>query len=442
MARPVTLTVAGSDSGGGAGIQADLKTIEARGAFGTSAVTALTAQNTQGVCASERVPPFLVREQIQAVVDDLGVDAVKTGMLVDADVTAAVADELASLDVPVVVDPVMVAESGARLLEAAGETVIREELLPTATLTTPNVPETESLTGVDIDTPDDARDAGEALQELGVDAALVTGGHLDGDEVVDVFVGDDVQEFHSPRVPDASSHGSGCTLSAAVAADLARGRDLVDAVADAEALLQRAISHGLDLGDGVGPVHHLAGLRTRAEAPRALAAVREMVRALERPAVAPLVPEVGTTVAVATATATDPCDVAACEGRLTRVPGGVRAPAGAAMGASSHVARLLLGVREHDSSVSAACNLRESDAVLEALSDRLTVATVDRMDEPDAVAGTMDWVADRVLRRRDGEAPDVIVDGGAHGKEPMTRLLAPDAETLRERVLALADDLA
>ncbi|QKY20085.1 bifunctional hydroxymethylpyrimidine kinase/phosphomethylpyrimidine kinase [Halolamina sp. CBA1230] len=439
MGRPVVLTVAGSDSGGGAGIQADLKTIGARGAFGASAITALTAQNTTGVRASERTDPELVREQIRAVNEDLGVDAAKTGMLADAEVAAAAADELEAAEFPVVVDPVVVAQSGDRLLSADGEEVVRDRLVPAATLVTPNAPEAELLTDVGVETPADAAEAGEALREMGADAALVTGGHLDGDEVVDVFVGDEIREFRSRRVPDANSHGSGCTLSAAVAADLALGCDRFEAVANAESLLRRAVTHGLDIGEGVGPVHSLADLRARADAPRALDAVRETVRAFETPEVAPLIPEVGTTVVVATTTATEPADVAASEGRLTRVPGGVRAPGGAAMGASSHVARLLLGVREHDSTVTAACNLRASDAVRAAVGEQLAVATVDRTAEPADAAGTMDWVAERVLTRRDGDAPDAIVDGGAHGKEPMVRLLAPDAATLRERVLGLAE---
>ncbi|WP_049979937.1 bifunctional hydroxymethylpyrimidine kinase/phosphomethylpyrimidine kinase [Halolamina rubra] len=442
MARPVALTVAGSDSGGGAGVQADLKTIEARGAFGASAITALTAQNTTGVRASAATDPEMVREQIRAVASDLGVDAAKTGMLANAEVARAAAAELEAAEFPVVVDPVVVAESGDRLLSEAGEAVVREELIPEATLVTPNAPEAVLLTDVAIETPADAVAAGEALRELGADAALVTGGHLDGDAVVDVFVGDEVREFRSPRVPDANSHGGGCTLSAAIAADLARGVELRAAVANAESLLQRAVTHGHDLGDGTGPVHHLAGVRARADAPRALREVRETVRAFETPAMAPLIPEVGTTVAVAPGTAIEPADVAACEGRLTRTSTGVRAPGGAALGASSHVARLLLGAREHDPRVAAACNLRASDAVREAIENELTVATVDRTEEPDDAAGTMDWVAERVLTRRDGDAPDAIVDDGAHGKEPMVRLLAPDAATLRERVLRLADAVA
>ncbi|NHX37234.1 MULTISPECIES: bifunctional hydroxymethylpyrimidine kinase/phosphomethylpyrimidine kinase [Halolamina] len=439
MGRPVALAVAGSDSGGGAGIQADLKTIEARGAFGASAITALTAQNTTGVRASAATDPGMVREQIRAVDDDLGVDAAKTGMLANAEVAAAAAEELTDADFPVVVDPVVVAESGDRLLSAAGEAVVREKLVPAAALVTPNAPEAELLTGIEVESADDAREAGRALREMGADAALVTGGHLDGAAIVDVLVGDEVREFRSPRVPDANSHGGGCTLSAAIAADLARGSALSTAVENAEALLDRAVAHGHDLGDGTGPVHHLADLRARADAPRALREVRETVRAFETPAMAPLIPEVGTTVAVAPETATEPADVAACEGRLTRVSDGVRAPGGAALGASSHVARLLLGVREHDRRVTAACNLRASDAVREAVENELTVATVDRTREPDDAAGTMDWVAERVLTRRDGDAPDAIVDDGAHGKEPMVRVLAPDAETLRELVLGVAE---
>jgi len=439
MSRPVALTVAGSDSGGGAGVQADLKTIEARGAFGAAAITALTAQNTTGVRDSARTDPAMVREQIRAVEADLGVDAAKTGMLADAEVARAAAAALAGVDAPLVVDPVIVAGSGDRLLSEAGVEVLREELLPAATLATPNAAEAELLTGVEVDSPAAAREAGEAIVELGADAALVTGGHLDGPEAVDSFVGDERREFRTPRVPDANSHGSGCTLSAAGAADLARGLALTDAVANAEALVTRGIAHGLDLGEGTGPVHHLAGLRARADAPRALDAVRETLRAFETPEMAPLIPEVGTTVAVAPRTAIEPAEVAGSAGRLTRVPEGVRAPGGAALGASSHVARLLLGVREHDPSVAAACNVRASDAVRAAAADRLTVATVDRTREPDGVAGTMDWVAERVLTRRDGDAPGAIVDDGAHGKEPMVRVLAPDAETLRDRVLDVAD---
>jgi hydroxymethylpyrimidine/phosphomethylpyrimidine kinase len=438
MGRPVALTVAGSDSGGGAGVQADLKTIEARGAFGTSAITAITAQNTTGVRASGRTDPETVREQIRAVAEDLGVDAAKTGMLADAEVAEAAADELRGADFPLVVDPVVVAEAGDRLLSADGEEVIREELLPAATLVTPNAAEAELLTGITVEDPESAREAGEALRELGADAALVTGGHLPGDEAVDVFVGDEIREFRSPRVPDANSHGSGCTLSAAIAADLAQGLDLPAAVENAEALLDRAIRHGLDLGSGTGPVHHLAGVRARADAPDALDAVRETVRALETPEVAPLIPEVGTTVAVAPETATEPADVAATEGRLTRVPDGVRAPGGAALGASSHVARLLLGVREHDPSMAAACNVGASDAVRTAVEEQFTTATVDRTEEPADASGTMDWVAERVLTRRDGDAPAAIVDNGAHGKEPMIRLLAPDAATLCDHVLSLS----
>ena len=439
MDRPVALTVAGSDSGGGAGVQADLKTIEARGAFGASAVTALTAQNTTGVRDAAHTDPDLVREQIHAVAADLGVDAAKTGMLANAEVARAAAEELRAAEFPIVADPVVVAGTGDRLLSEAGEKALREELLPEAALVTPNAAEAELLTDIAVESREDAREAGEALRELGADAALVTGGHLPGDEAVEVFVGDEVREFRSPRVPDANSHGSGCTLSAAIAADLARGQSLPDAVANAEALLERAIAHGLDLGEGTGPVHHLAGIRSRADAPHALRDVRETVRAFETPEVAPLIPEVGTTVAVAPETATEPADVAASEGRLTRTPDGVRAPGGAALGASSHVARLLLGAREHDGSVSAACNVRASEQVRETVEAQLEMAMVDRTAEPDDASGTMDWVAERVLTRRDGDAPAAIVDDGAQGKEPMIRLLAPDAETLRERVLSVAE---
>ena len=254
----IALTIAGSDSGGGAGIQADLKTFHQFGVFGTSVITAVTAQNTIGVRAWEPVPVELVTRQLDAVADDLPPGAVKSGMLGSAPLVEAVADGIARRRLPnYVLDPVMVATSGDRLLERDAERLIVQRLMPLAALVTPNLDEAAVLVGGSVRTPDDMERAARKLVQLGAGAALVKGGHLAGEEVVDVLVTDGtVRRFIRPRIATTSTHGTGCTLSAAVAAGLALGRPLERAVEDALDFVHRAIAAAPGLGQGHGPLNH------------------------------------------------------------------------------------------------------------------------------------------------------------------------------------------
>ncbi len=243
------LTIAGSDSGGGAGIQADLKAFAAAGCHGMSAIVALTAQNTTGVTAVHELPPDFVRAELEAVFDDIGVDAAKTGMLFSAELIAAVADFLAEHPVPLVVDPVMVASSGARLLREDAVQTLVERLFPLATVITPNLMEAQALV-----TGGSRRELAEGLHELGAAAVIVTGGH--GDEAVDhLFDGERHVEIPVERHEVAATHGAGCTHSATLAALLARGQSLEEAARGAAAAASRAVAQGLDeLGAGDGPV--------------------------------------------------------------------------------------------------------------------------------------------------------------------------------------------
>ncbi len=260
----IALTIAGSDSGGGAGIQADLKTFHQFGVFGTSVLCAVTAQNTVGVRAWQALPATLVTQQLDAVADDLPPAAVKSGMLAAAELVDAVADGIARRRLPnYVLDPVMVATSGDRLLERGAELLIARRLVPLAALVTPNLDEARILTERPIATPDEMEAAGRALRQMGAQAALVKGGHLpvgaagEEGEVVDVLVtADGVRRFNHPRVVTRSTHGTGCTLSAAVAAGLAHGRPLERAVADALDFVHRAIAAAPGLGTGHGPLNH------------------------------------------------------------------------------------------------------------------------------------------------------------------------------------------
>jgi len=254
----IALTIAGSDSGGGAGIQADLKTFHQFGVFGTSVVTAVTAQNTVGVRGWEALGVPLVVQQIDAVAEDLAPDAVKSGMLGTAELVDAVADALARIAPPhYVLDPVMVATSGDRLLRPEAERRIALRLLPLATLVTPNLDEARILAGHDVRSAEDMERAGRALLKMGARAALVKGGHLESEQLVDVLVtGTGVRRYAHPRIATGSTHGTGCTLSAAVAAGLALGRPLERAVADALDFVHRAIVAAPGLGRGHGPLNH------------------------------------------------------------------------------------------------------------------------------------------------------------------------------------------
>ena len=254
------MTIAGSDSGGGAGIQADLKTFAALGVYGTSVLTAITAQNTVGVTGIHEVPVDIVAAQIEAVITDIGADAVKTGMLSSSDIIEMVARELAHFRVDrLVIDPVMVAKSGDRLLREEAVNALRTKLLPLATVVTPNIPEAETLAAMRIHSREDARRAAEVIFGMGARAVVVKGGHLEGLPVDLFYDGGEFREFIAPRVDTANTHGTGCTFASAVAAGLAKGMEVVDAVAAAKEYVTEAIRHSSDLGQvgqGHGPLHH------------------------------------------------------------------------------------------------------------------------------------------------------------------------------------------
>ena len=269
LRTPTALTIAGSDSSGGAGIQADLKTFTALGVYGASVLTALTAQNTTGVQGVHAVPPEFVAAQIRSVLDDLSVRAIKTGMLATSEIIVAVAGELArSPDVPLVLDPVMVATSGDPLIADSAVETLRSTLIPRATLITPNLPEAGRLLGVPFAQDEAAAERQlAALATLGAKAVLLKGGHGTSAEAVDLlWIGGRITRLASPRLATRHTHGTGCTLSAAIAALLASGLDLDVAVARAKTYVHRAIAAGasLSIGRGSGPVDHLFGIRRHA----------------------------------------------------------------------------------------------------------------------------------------------------------------------------------
>ena len=251
------LTIAGSDSGGGAGIQADLKTFHAFGCYGMSVLTAITAQNTQGVQGVFDLPPEFVALQLESVVNDIGVDAAKTGMLANAEIIHNLSQTIEQLDIPhLVVDPVMRAKGGDLLLRDDAQQALIEEIIPLAELITPNIPEAEVLAGMSIKNKDDMREASKVIHNKGAKNVLVKGGHRKEDAVDVLFDGSECTEYFAERVQSKNTHGTGCTYSAAIAANLAQGHELKKAISISKKFITKAIRSSLDLGKGIGPLSH------------------------------------------------------------------------------------------------------------------------------------------------------------------------------------------
>lgn len=263
----VALTIAGSDASGGAGIQADLKTFQALGVYGMSAVTAVTVQNTRRVYAIQQMRPEIVRDQIACLFDDIAIHAVKIGMVAGVGLIEAIAEALGAIAAlpPVILDPVMVSKSGYALLEPDAQAALVRHLFPLARVVTPNLPEAEALVGGTITDVAAMRAAARKIAALGARMVVVKGGHLGRGHATDVlFDGADFRLLESPRIPTSNTHGTGCTFSSAIAAYMARGESFFDAVAQAKTYISGAIAHGLALGRGCGPTHHFFDLYRRA----------------------------------------------------------------------------------------------------------------------------------------------------------------------------------
>jgi len=434
------LTIAGSDSGGGAGIQADLKTITVLGAYGLSVLTALTAQNTLGVTAVHRPPIDFLEAQLDAVLSDIGADAAKTGMLADAEVVRMVAAKLGQYRVPnLVVDPVMIAKGGDALLQPEACQALIDELLPLAEVLTPNLPEAETMLGTRIAGVSDMAEAARALQAKGPRAVLLKGGHVSGPAVDILFDGQEAREFSSPRYDTPNTHGTGCTLSAAIATFLGQGRSVVEAVSLGKTFISEAIRLAQPLGGGHGPVFHFVLL----EKDHVLKSLGEAFNLLAEAEAGALVAEVQMNIGFALPGARGHEDVAAFPGRIVRLGAGVARVADPSFGASRHVAHIILTAMAADPTMRAAMNIRYGDDLLVRAKDRnLTMAGFDRAREPAEVkareGSSLEWGTAEAIRRA-GRVPDLIFDQGDVGKEPMIRVLGKDPIDVVTKALALLE---
>jgi hydroxymethylpyrimidine kinase/phosphomethylpyrimidine kinase len=439
------LIIAGSDPGAGAGLQQDLKATTLLGAYGLTVVTALTVQNSQGVQAVQPVAPEVVAAQLDAVLGDFPVDAVKVGMLANPEIVRTVADRLKGLHVPLVLDPVLAAGGGFPLLTADGVTTLKEELFPLTHLLTPNAPEAARLTGLEVRTPEDLEEAARRLQALGPRWVLAKGGHLPGAPVDVLTDGKNVYHLAGVRLEAPHHHGSGCLLASGVAAGLAQGLSLPEAVNRARDLTAQALKYGLPLGRGTGPVNPYAPFVRDLARPEVLAALQKVAARLQKEGIEPLIPEVMTNLGYATPYPEGPQDVAAFPGRILRGPQGVIIPAPPAFGASRHIAAVILTAMTTHPELRSAMNLKFFEG-LEDLAPLLNwrVAAFDRGAEPPEIkareGSTLAWGVASVLKP--GEPPpDLIYDRGEWGKEPMIRLLGPTPMSVAEKALALKNAL-
>lgn len=437
------LTIAGSDSGGGAGIQADLKTITVLGGYGMSVVTALTAQNTREVRAVQGVAPDFVAQQLDAVLSDIGADAAKTGMLLNAAVIEAVSEGLSAHDIKtLVVDPVMVAKSGRALLEKKAVDTLAKRLFPLALVVTPNIPEAEVLAGRTICSDGDLHDAARAIQAMGPQHVLIKGGHRKGPAKDVLYDGTEFLELVKERIDTPHTHGTGCVLSAALATFLAQGKEMTEAVAEAKDFVHTAVRYAQPLGNGHGPTNVYARFWRETEKFRALECLKAALKRLEQASIGHLVPEVQSNLGYGLPYAQTRADVAAFPGRLVRLGENIVSVAAPAFGASRHIASIILTVMRHDPAVRSVMNIGFSeDRVKRCQALGWTVGSFDRRQEPEDVkereGGSLEWGTQRVLSEGAG-VPDMIFDRGDIGKEPMIRILGRTPDEVVDKVLQLA----
>jgi len=437
---PIAITIAGSDSGGGAGIQADLKTFAALQVHGTTAITSITAQNTYSVISVQDVSPDMVKKQILAVYDDLGIDAGKTGMLHTSEIINAVSEIVGKLGFPLVVDPVMIAKSGAKLLRDDAINTLVKKLFPIAKVVTPNKFEAEALSNIKISSIDDMKKASKIIRGLGPEVVVVKGGHISGDEAIDVvYDGREYKIFRSPRYSDKTTHGTGCSFSAAIAAYLARKYNVIDAIKEAKKFISIAIKYGLLIGKGNGPVNPMAYIVREASRYQVLRELKSFLKELSTfKGIEELIPEVGMNIAYSIIYPMDKIDIAAVTGRIRKISTGGIIYGEPEFNMSDHLSRYILKAREYDERIKVAVNIRYDPRYIDILRNLgLKIGFYDRSKEPTEIkyreGSTIQWGVEYVWTKLK-EIPDVIYHLGDIGKEPMIILLSDDLKKIKRRI--------
>lgn len=436
------LTIGGSDSSGGAGIQADTKTVLSLGGYGMSVVTGVTAQNTLGVQGVVPMEPEFVALQLESVLGDIGADCVKTGMMVNAAIAKVVAEKLTQHGIEkIVVDPVFTSKSGATLLDEEGRQALVDHVFPKAYLVTPNIPETEILAGFKISNVSDMTRAAKNVLSMGPKYVLVKGGHLDGTPVDVLHDGSQHYEFSIQRVRTRHTHGTGCTLASAVATLLAKGLPLLESIDKAKRYLYRALRFSLDIGGGIGPTNHFASITREIARTHVIEELETARDRLKRLNIGHLIPEVQSNLAFAIPYAESVNDVASFPGRIIRLGNSVDTLASARFGASRQIHHLVLAAMDYDSERRAAMTIHYSDTLVKRIKSLgYNVAEFDRNRTPPDLqqeeGSTLAWGVQDVMEELEG-VPDAIFDRGAVGKVPLIRLFGNEPASIVDLIAKL-----
>ncbi|MEM1680795.1 MAG: bifunctional hydroxymethylpyrimidine kinase/phosphomethylpyrimidine kinase [Sulfolobales archaeon] len=427
------LTIAGSDSGGGAGIQADLKTFAALGVHGMSVITSITAQNTYEVRAVHDVPLEIIKSQFEAVVEDIGVDAAKTGMLSSSEIIELVASLIRRYNITLVVDPVMVAKSGAPLLREDAVNTLISKLIPLATVITPNKPEAEKLANMEIRDLNDAKAVAKKLvDDLGATSAVVKGGHMTDEESVDVMYYEGrFYEFKAPRLRSKNTHGTGCSFSAAIAAELAKGKPIPEAVRIAKEFITTAIAYGLPIGRGYGPVNPTAWQLIPAERYRVLQSLKDAVEFIKANSqyIVHLIPESNSEILMTLPKhyVRSHADIAGIPGKIIKVGDKVKTLSHPEFGIHSNLSKIVMMLLNTYDTVRAAASIKYDELVVKAVS------------ELGFKAEYLEGATNESLRpTSEISAPDVLFDKGGWGREPLTIVLGYDALDVVNKILKIA----
>jgi hydroxymethylpyrimidine/phosphomethylpyrimidine kinase len=436
------LTIAASDSGGGAGVQADLKTILSLGGYGMSVVTAVAAQNSVGIQGMVVMDPDFVALQLDSVLGDIGADCVKTGALVNAEIVKVVAGKIQKYAVDrIVVDPVLLSKRGTVLLDDAGRKALIKELFPCTYLLTPNIPEAQVLAGQKISSVADMKKAAKKLQKMGPRYVLVKGGHLEESPVDVLHDGARDYEFSTRRVHTQHTHGTGCTLASAIATLLARGYPLMECIDEAKRYLYRALRFSLSMGRGTGTVNHYASITREIARSQVMEELDKAIERLKRLNVGRLIPEVQSNMAYAIPFAESVQDVACFPGLIIRVGNTIETVSSPRFGTSNQINHLVLAAMEYDPERRAAMRIMYSESLVKRMrSLGFVVAEFDRSRTPPDLekeeGSTLAWGVLDVIEDL-GKVPDAIFDKGAVGKVPLIRIFGKDPRSIVDLIAKL-----
>ena len=433
------LTIAGSDTSSGAGIQADLKTFSALGVYGTSVITALTVQNTRKVIKIEEVKPTVVKAQMKAVLGDIKIDAVKVGMVYSKGVIGAAASVLKNVRVPIILDPIFKAGTGAVLLRTDAYSSFVKRLIPLASVITPNVMEAERLASMKIENDDDTRVAAQKIAKLGAKSVIIKGGHMQHKFAIDILYDNkEFLEFKGERIEISGLHGAGCMFSAALAAEMAKGKNIVDATKIANDFARRAIMNAQKIGKGLS----VPSLEQKRPANALLAELQNAVDKLEAVnGLGMIIPESQSNIVFAKPDAQSINDIAGVRGRIVKLNGRAKAASNVDFGASKHVASAILAMMQHDRSIRSAINIKYNERIVAICEELgLKVSSYDRKTEPHDIKTkegmSVKWGIEQAIVKINA-IPDIVYHQGDWGKEPMTLVFGTEPMDVARKIVAI-----